>query len=140
MITARRLRYDNEGSAAVEFALVAALFLPLCLASIDAALLLWTKGVLQSTAALTARCAAISSSNCTNVQQFAVTTAGTWLFPGIITTANVMPAPVTVCVSHLEYMMVTISCSFWAAAVLPPPLNGMTLSTVAYFPVGTTAC
>jgi Flp pilus assembly pilin Flp len=140
MIAARRLRHDNDGSAAVEFALVAGLFLPLCLASIDAALLLWTKGVLQSTAALTARCAAISSSNCTNVQQFAVTTAGIWLFPGIITVANVTPTPATACVSHLEYMMVTISCSFWAATMLPPPLNGMTFSTVAYFPVGSTVC
>jgi Flp pilus assembly protein TadG len=140
MSAARRLRRDADGSAAVEFALVAGIFLPLCLASIDAGLLLWTKGVLQSTAALTARCAAISSSNCTNAQQFAVTTAATWLFSGIITASNVTPAPATVCIGHLKYMKVTISCNFWAGSVLPPPMNGITLSTVAYYPVGATAC
>jgi uncharacterized membrane protein len=130
----------RNGSTAIEFAIVAAVFLPLCLAIIDAGLLMWTQGTLQSTASLTARCAALTSPLCTNPSQFAVTTAGNWVFPNIITVANVTPAPTVVCVAHLSLMMVTITCPYWAGTVLPPPLNGRTLTAVAYFPVAGAAC
>jgi Flp pilus assembly protein TadG len=136
----QRLLDNRAGATALEFALVAGIFLPLCLATFDAGLLLWTQGVLQSTAALTARCAALSSPNCTNVQQFAVTSAANWIFSGIISNANVTPAPAIVCISHSNLMMVTITCPYWAGVVLPPPLNGKTLTAVAYFPVAGAAC
>jgi Flp pilus assembly protein TadG len=134
------LRRRRGGATAVEFALVAGLFLPLCLAIFDAGLLLWTKGALQSVASLTARCAAISSANCPNAQTFAVTSAGTWVFPGVISSVNVTPAPATVCISNVSLMKVTIVCQYWAGALLPPPLNGHTLTAVAYFPATPSAC
>jgi len=140
MIDVLRLSRARSGATIVEFALVAGIFLPLCLAIFDAGLLLWTKGVLQSTAALTARCAALSSPDCANVQQFAVTAAGNWIFAGIISGANLTPAPAVVCVSHVNLMKVTITCPFWAGVILPPPLNGKTLTAVAYFPVAGAAC
>jgi Flp pilus assembly protein TadG len=140
MIRSRSLRRERSGAAALEFALVAGVFLPLCLAILDAGLLLWTKGALQSTASIAARCAAITSPDCTDAQQFAVTTAGSWIFPGIITKINVNPAPAVVCIASAPFMMVTITCQFWAGGVLPPPLNGKTLTSVAYFPVAAPPC
>jgi len=134
------LRRNQSGAFAIEFAIIAAVFVPLCLAIVDAGLLMWAQGTLQSTAALTARCAALTSPLCTNPQQFAVTTAGNWVFPNIITVANVTPTPAIVCVAHLSLMMVTITCPYWAGTVLPPPLNGRTLTAVAYFPVAGAAC
>ncbi len=136
------LRKRDGAATAIEFALVAGIFLPLCLAIVDAGLLLWTQGTLQSTAALTARCAAILSPLCTNPlsnpQQFAVTAAGKWVFAGIITPANVTAAPA--CISTASYIKVTINCPYWAGAVLPPPLNGRTLTAVGYFPVPGPPC
>jgi uncharacterized membrane protein len=140
MIRYWNLRRDRGGAFAIEFAMIAAVFLPLCLAIVDAGLLMWTQGTLQSTASLTARCAALASPLCTNPQQFAVTTAGNWVFPNIIAVANVIPAPAIVCVSHLTLMMVTITCPYWAGTLLPPPLNGRTLTAVAYFPVAGPPC
>lgn len=131
---------DRRGSTAVEFALIAGVFFPLCLAILDAGLLLWTRGALQSTASLTARCAAISSAACTNVQQYAVTTAGNWVFPGIIAVSDVSPAPAIVCIAGAPYMMVTITSKYWAGSVLPPPFNGETLTAVAYAPVAADPC
>jgi hypothetical protein len=124
----------------VEFALVAGVFLPLSLGTLDAGLLLWTKGALQSAAALTARCAAITSPDCTDVQQFAVTTTGQWVFPGIIAKSDVIPAPAIVCNSHAQFMKVTITSGYWASGILPPPLNTLTLTATAYFPVAGAAC
>jgi Flp pilus assembly protein TadG len=140
MIDFTKLPRKRGGATAVEFALVAGVFLPLCMAIFDAGLLLWTKGALQSTAALTARCAAITSPLCTTPQQFAVTTAGNWIFPGIITALNVVPTPAVVCISPSSFMKVTIVCQYWGGALLPPPLNGLTLTAVAYFPVAAAAC
>jgi Flp pilus assembly protein TadG len=140
MICFRSLLRERIGATALEFALVAGVFLPLCLAIFDAGLLLWTKGALQSTASLTARCAAITSPGCTDAQQFAVTNAGNWVFAGIITKVNVSPAPAIVCIASVRFMMVTITCQYWAGVVLPPPLNGHTLTAVAYFPVAPSAC
>jgi hypothetical protein len=134
------LRQDCRGAFAIEFAIIAAVFLPLCLGIFDAGLLMWTQGTLQSTASLTARCAALASPLCTNPKQFAVTTAGNWVFPKIIAVANVTPTPAVVCVGHVTLMMVTITCPYWAGTLLPPPLNGRTLTAVAYFPVAGAAC
>lgn len=131
---------SNKGTSAVEFALIAGIFIPLCLAILDAGLLLWTKGVLQSTASVTARCAAISSPACPDIPQFAVTQAGKWAFPGIIAKANVTPAPAIVCISGAPFMKVTITSHFWAGTLLPPPFNSKILSAIAYFPAGSTPC
>jgi Flp pilus assembly pilin Flp len=140
MTAPAQLRRDGRGATALEFAVVAGIFLPICLGILDAGLLLWTKGALQTTAALTARCAAIASPACTDIQQFAVTTAGSWVFPGIISKVDVNPAPSTVCIANVPFTMVTITTQYWAGMILPPPLNGNTLTSVAYFPAGVTPC
>lgn len=135
-----RLWRTRSGTAALEFALVAGIFIPLCLGILDTGLLMWTKGTLQSTAALTARCAAISSPDCADARQFATNMAQAWIFPGIITALDVTPAPAVVCLAHAPFMLVTITCKFWAGTVLPYPLNGKILTAVAYFPVAAVPC
>lgn len=140
MIRLTRLWRDRAGATALEFGLVAGIFIPLCLGILDTGLLMWAKGTLQSTAALTARCAAITSPDCTDARQFAVTMAETWIFPGIITNLDVTPAPAIVCVAHAPFMLVTITCKFWAGTVLPYPLNGKALTAIAYFPVAAAPC
>jgi Flp pilus assembly protein TadG len=127
---------DRSGSSAVEFAIVASIFVPLCLGALDAGLLLWTKGILQSTAARTARCAAIGPTACSDVQQFAVTTAGNWAFPGIIAKTDVAQ-PVSMCISSTQVTKVTITCAYWAATIMPAPFASKTLTVVAYFPTAT---
>jgi uncharacterized membrane protein len=140
MTRRRSLARERRGATALEFALVAGVFIPLSLAILDTGLLMWTKGALQSTAAITARCAAIASADCTDVQQFAVTTAGNWIFPGIIGKVDVSPAPAAVCIGSASYMKVTITSGFWAAGLLPMPFGGTTLTSVAYFPVAALPC
>ncbi len=132
----RNLLRDRLAATAVEFAIVASLFIPLCLGALDAGLLLWTKGILQSTAARTARCAALGTTACSDPRQFAVTTAGNWAFPGIITKADVAQ-PVAVCISSAQLTKVTITSAYWAAVVMPAPFAHTTLTAVAYFPTAT---
>jgi Flp pilus assembly pilin Flp len=138
MSSVRRLYRARSGAAAMEFGLIAGIFVPLCLAALDGGLLLWTKGALQSSAAMTARCTALSSANCTDVQQFTVDSATSWVFSGIIAKTDVSVA--TTCMSHISYISVTITCRFWASSVLPPPLNRLTLTSVAYHPNSGTPC
>jgi Flp pilus assembly protein TadG len=69
MIRRRSLARERNGATALEFALVAGVFIPLSLGILDTGLLMWTKGTLQTTAALTARCAAIASPDCTDARQ-----------------------------------------------------------------------
>lgn len=139
MRPAKNLMRERSGATALEFAMISSVFLPLCMAIFGAGLLLWTKGALQSVASLTARCAAITSSDCIDAQQFAVTTAGRWIFPGIVVKADVSPAPAVVCISQASYMKVEINCSFWAR-IVPAPFNNKTLTAVAYFPVARPPC
>jgi Flp pilus assembly protein TadG len=141
MICFGKLRCARSGSTALEFALIASVFLPLCLGILEGGLLLWTQGALQSAAAFTARCAAIASPDCTTgitptTQKYAVAAAQNWVFPGIISTANVVPTT-TACTSGVIYQKVTLTSAYWAGGLLPPPLNGLTLTSVAYFPVAT---
>lgn len=132
----RNLLPDRSAATAVEFAIVASIFIPLCLGTLDAGLLLWTKGILQSTAARTARCAALGTTACSDPRQFAVTTAGNGAFPSIIAKANVAQ-PVSVCMSSAQFTKVTITSAYWAAVAMPAPFARTTLTAVAYFPTAT---
>jgi uncharacterized membrane protein len=126
---------EQRAATALEFAMIASVFVPLCLASLDVGLLLWSKGILQSAAAGAARCAAIASSACSNLPQFAVTLAGNWSFPGMIAVADVV-GPTLVCVAPLQYAKVSITGRHWSNGVLPAWSATTTLSAVAYFPTG----
>ena len=114
-------------------------------AIIETGLLWWLKSGMQLTASMTARCGAIGytygtanflCTNTTTTQNYAVTTAQTWLFPNMITTGNVtVNGRVTTCNGFTgNFFSVSISSSFFQ--FLPPPLGNYTsLATNACYPM-----
>lgn len=91
------LQRDTRGVAALEFALVGGAFLTIILASIEIALLFWTQNALQSAAGETARCVAIGSSACSSPGSYAVGIVNKWMFPGVISSANVASTTSSTC-------------------------------------------
>jgi Flp pilus assembly protein TadG len=130
-VRTRRLGRDCRGTTALEFAVIASVLLPMLFGTIELGLLMWTHNALQSTATLTARCAALGS--CTNPAQFAVSTAGHWVVSGVITARNVtVNAAATSCNGTAgSFVTVAISSSYW---VLPQPFLAPTLRVAACFP------
>lgn len=70
-----RLRGGRSGSAAIEFALVASIFVVLTIGEIEFGRMIWVVQALQITAEQTARCVAIGSSACTAPASYAVNLA-----------------------------------------------------------------
>ena len=139
------LRRDTRGSTMVEFAIVGVLLCLVTFGVIETGLLWWLKSGLQLTAALTARCGAMgytyNTSNflCTSTsttQNYAVTSSQAWLFPGMITVANVtVTGKVASCNGFSgNFFSVSVTSSFFQ--LLPPPLgNYAALSSTACFPM-----
>ena len=125
-----------RAAAALEFALICTVFVPLCLAILASGVVIWTAGALQSTVSLAARCAALSGSDCSNVPRYIVTTAENWTYPGVISTASVTPAPHTACLGGVVFMVVTITSNVWSSW----GINVSAQTWVAYYPVPTSAC
>ncbi|WP_019904579.1 TadE family protein [Methylobacterium sp. 77] len=76
----RRIGGDESGTSAIEFALLAPVFLLLAWGAFGLALALWTKSALQETAAETARCLAIGASTCAAADATCAATAGECFF------------------------------------------------------------
>jgi Flp pilus assembly protein TadG len=80
-----RLALLNDGTTAVEFALVAPMFLMLVFGAIEFGRLLWTQQALQETATAAARCIAIAqgsnatSSPCASGGSYSATSATTYI-------------------------------------------------------------
>jgi len=127
------LARDRRAATALEFAIIASVMVPLCLAALDGGLLLWTKGALQMAAAATARCVAIGSGSCSNSAQYAATVAGNWSFSGVISAADVA-TPTMVCAGATQLVRITITSTHWAAAMLPVLSGSSTVTATAYFP------
>lgn len=139
-MTPRALRRDTNGSTAVEFAVVSGMLGLVLFAIIETSLLWWMKSGLQTTAALTARCAAIGYSLATSTckdtastQAYAVATSQAWVFPNDIATSNVtLNGRVTTCNGQSgTFFSLSINSSYFA--FLPPPLSNITLSTNACY-------
>jgi Flp pilus assembly protein TadG len=140
-----RLGRDARGSTTVEFALVGMLLCLMTFGTVETALLWWLKGGMQLTASLTARCGAIgytynaagfSCTSTTTTQNYAVTTSQSWLFPNMITAANVtVSGKVTSCNGSTgNFFSVSLSSNYFQS--LPSPLgNYTTLATTACFPM-----
>jgi Flp pilus assembly protein TadG len=125
---------------AIEFALVAPALLTLTFGALDLGLLFWAKAGLQSVAALTARCGATGytwgTTSCTSAattSSYAVTTAGSTVMSGIISSSDVsVTSAATTCNSVSgKFFVVTITCPYFSG--LPPPFSGYTLSVTACY-------
>jgi Flp pilus assembly protein TadG len=135
---------DTRASTSVEFAVVGLLLCLVTFGVVETGLLWWLKSGMQLTASLTARCGAMgytyntSNFQCTSTsttQNFAVKTSQSWLFPNMITAANVtVNGKVGSCNGFSgNFFSVTLSSGFFS---FPPPLgNYTTLSANACFPM-----
>ncbi len=130
----RRWRRDRHGVVAVEFALAGVLLIAMVLGVIGAGLFVWTRSGLQAAANTTARCVALGSPDCASPTAYAVALANQWVFPGIITAADVTVAPATACNGATgNYTAVTITSAHWIGSVLPAPMNTLTITTTACY-------
>jgi Flp pilus assembly protein TadG len=118
----------------LEFAMLAAVLIPLTSAIIEVGLLLWTQTAMQSVASLTARCAAIGSALCSaSAPAYAVTLANNWTLSGAIATSNVSVSSTTTCNSATgAFQAVTITFPLWSAVVLQPFLPESFSVTACY--------
>jgi Flp pilus assembly protein TadG len=131
-----RLAAQRRATTTVEFGLVGSMMLLATFGTIDLGMLLWTQSAMQSTAAIAARCAAISSPACSaDVPGYAATMGSGWTMPGVISASNVAVnySPGTCNGVTGSLVQVTITASFWAN-VLPWPFHGQTLTASACYP------
>lgn len=130
-----KLLRSRHGLVSLEFAIVAAVLIPLTSGIIELGLLLWTQTAMQSVASLTARCAAIGSPQCSaNVPAYAVSLANNWTLSGAITTANVTVTSTTTCgTASGTFENVAISFPIWSKMVLKPFLPDSFTVNACYY-------
>ena len=117
--------------------MISAVLIPLCFGIIEGGLLLWTRGALQSTAALVARCAAIRrrvyqsadlcGQHCQLMDPLELIAAAD------VTVTNAANCP-TGSGSAGSFKKVTITSSYWSSGLLPAPFGGTSLSVTACYP------
>jgi Flp pilus assembly protein TadG len=133
----RDLVRGRRGTAALDFAMVSVVFLPLCFGIIELGLMLWVQNTLQSTAEFTARCAATENTACSNAQQYAVDTATQYLPSGMVSTGDVTVWYQASCNGAPgSAVIVTIAHTFWESSILPPPYQSLTTSVSSCFATG----
>ena len=141
----RRFFRQTKASTLPEAAVVLALMLPMLVGSIEISLMMWTKGTVQSIAALSARCIATNSTNCTanssfptaalRTQNYALTMANALIGQAKITAANITVTTSTACNNAPgQYDVVSITYSDWFGAMIAP-LGARTDKLTACYPI-----
>ncbi len=129
------LRGDRRGVTAVEFALVAPVFMMFMFLIIDGARAVWTYQTLQEVATSSARCAALGLTGCktqTEVQTYAAARAAA---SGVIldSTATTLTTAAT-CQLMGGMTKVAISSAYQGATTKLLPTSVATLATESCFP------
>jgi Flp pilus assembly protein TadG len=134
-MTRHRPPVGQRGAAAIDFALVSVLFLPLCFGIIELGIMLWVQNTLQTTATRTARCVGTANTVCSDPRQYAVDQATEFLPTGMVSTGDVTVLTDTSCNSAPGTgVVVTIAHRFWGATLLPPPFQSLSISVSSCFP------
>jgi len=127
----------RRGAAAVDFAMVSVVFLPLCFAIMELGIVLWVQNTLQTTAELTARCVATQNIACSNARSYAVSTGSSWLPSGMVATSDVSVSTGASCNgSPGTAVIVTITHSYWGGNILRPPFQNLSTSVSSRFATG----
>jgi Flp pilus assembly protein TadG len=131
----RRLVFDRRGATAVEFALVAPVFLMFMFLIIDGSRMVWTYQTLQEVATSSARCAALKLTACadnTSVQNYASARA---IASGVpLATTAITLTPSTTCQATSGMVKVAINSAYQGATTKLLPTSVSTLTTEACFP------
>jgi Flp pilus assembly protein TadG len=128
----QRFGRARRGATLVEFAFGVSVLGLMTMGLLGAALMGWTRSGLQAAAQATARCVAVAAPACAAPQAYAVGLAGQWVFPGVITEADVSVTPATTCNEATgNYTRVTISTGHWATTVLPVAHDAASLTVTA---------
>lgn len=123
---------DRRGVVSVEFAVAGMLMVAITMGLVGAGLISWTRSGLQAAAHATARCVALGAPTCASPANYAVTLAGQWVFPGIISAADVAVSQATTCNGATgQYTRVTITGTHWLGSVLPAGQDSITISVTA---------
>lgn len=131
----KRLLRDSGGVTAVEFALVAPVFMMFMFLIIDGARVTWTYQTLQEVATSSARCAALGVTGCktaAEVQSYAVNRAAASGVP--LTTGAVTLTSATTCSSVAGMTKVAIASGYQGATTKLLPSSVSTLTTESCFP------
>ncbi|RVT94443.1 TadE/TadG family type IV pilus assembly protein [Sphingomonas crocodyli] len=134
-----RLIRDMRGVTAVEFALVAPVFLMFMFMIIDGAREVWTYQTLQQVATASARCAGLGTTDCNssaNVKAYAVAKANGFGVP--LTASAVTLTTGTTCQSMANMTKVAIVTSYQGATTKLLPSSLSTLRTESCFPTAPT--
>jgi Flp pilus assembly protein TadG len=124
----------RRGEAALDFAMVSIVFLPLCFGIIELGIMMWVQNTLQTTATVTARCVGTQNTACSNPQQYAVDQATQYLPSGMVSTSDVTVLTGASCNSAPgTAVIVKIAHTFWDADVLPPPYQSLSISVSSCF-------
>jgi Flp pilus assembly protein TadG len=130
---------SQQGTTAIEFAIVALALLTLMLGGMEYARLFWTWEALQRAGDETARCVAIGSSDCATPSSYAVTAAGNYGANGLLAAnVTVVSATSSTPCNHLtgnSAVSVTLSLSFSSPAGTRIPSLNRTLTTVSCYPL-----
>lgn len=133
-----KLARDISGSTAVEFALVAPVFLMTLFLILDGGRMIFTKQALNELAVATARCAALKSPNCTTVSaaQSWAATRGVQRSMLQITSSNVTVVQSTSCNGQSNMAQATITMTYKKGAMnlLPQNVAPSQLTSIACFP------
>lgn len=130
-----RLFVDRRATAAVEFALVAPVFLMFMFLIIDGSRMVWTYQTLQEVATNSARCAALKLAACidnSSVQTYAAARAVASGVP--LTAASVTLTPAATCQATAGMVKVGIAMAYQGATTRLLPTSVTTLTTEACFP------
>ncbi len=128
----RLFRRDRAGAVSVEFAMAGTMMLGVTMGLVGAGLIGWTTAGLQAAASATARCVALGAPACATPAAYAATMAGQFVFPGIISAADVTVTLATSCNGATgEYVRVAIGGTHWLGSVLPAGQDTITVSVTA---------
>ena len=131
----KRLLRSIEGVTAVEFALVAPVFMMFMFLIIDGARAVWTYQALQKVATSSARCAALGTTGCktsSEVQSYAVARAAATGVKLAATAVTLTPG--ATCSSIAGMTKVVIASSYQGATTKLLPSSVSTLNTESCFP------
>ena len=130
----RILRSDRRGATAIEFALLAPVFLGMIFSLIEGGRMLWIKQALAEVAFSTARCMSVSVTCNTEAKQKAYALTRAAGYGQTLIAANIVSVPNTTCNGAAGMSQVTITTAFNSPATGLLPILPSTVSGLGCFP------